>query len=85
MIDYGSLTWDDQVAQLVLLCKGKGLVLPYDDYRVIRGWVEKLKDPHQLESFLGFLGEELPPFYGKFPQGSLKGLDKKIHRYLNYQ
>lgn len=75
----------DLIAQYVLECRGRGVMLPYDDYRIIDRWVELFDSPDHL---LLILDEHLPSYFEKAQERSitpnLRGIDKTVTKKLHY-
>lgn len=81
MTDFDNLTTNDLIAQFVLLCRGQGSILPYEDYPIINAWLEKAKNADIL---LIALEEKLPEYYRKYKKGhhlpTLRGLQTSINK-----
>lgn len=75
---------ENLIVQYVVSSRGKGHFLPYDEYYIIKKW---LQAADSAESLLLVLSEILPDFYQKSGSKrlppSLSRLDKKISAILD--
>lgn len=77
-ISYEGMSDTALVSQLVLELQGKGHMLAYDDYVIIKKWTSLCQDRQVLYDTLS---AALPDYYRNGPR-SLKGIDKKITKLL---
>lgn len=81
IVDYENLSESKLITQLILEMKGKGHMLPYDDYLIINKWVGLCQNKFVL---YGTLQKELSNYFGKEGNKtkSLKSIDRKISNLL---
>ena len=69
----------EMLVSYVVLCRGRGPILPYTDYDILRHWLELAGG--QVDLVLLTLSELLPSYFEKKSQNnppSLQGLHKKF-------
>lgn len=80
IFDLDQLSKSETIAQYIIELREKGHMLPYDDYKIIKSWMDAIK--HDDENLLIILSDILPLFYenrkSSGPPPSLKSINRKV-------
>ena len=76
LIDPSLLSPQDLVAQFIVECRGKGLMLPYQEYGLIDEWLALAED---ADALLLVLSDVLPGYFQGPKSGrSLRGVHRLV-------